>query len=119
MSLDRTITNGVEAAFEAAGDLKETITLTSEAVEAYDHINQTPIKGAPDTNSCEAIQTQRNRGEDGTEEVTYLVRYADVPFYSYQKMTTKYGDYSITSFEPTMEFIVEIHGVKENQIEQV
>lgn len=112
MALSQTILDAVNTAFAAADDVKETITLRYEPVGSFDHVNQVPVKGTSVEVACEAIQTSRTVSKEGDEQVSYIVRFEDVPLEQYQTLETGYGTYRVTSFSPTMNFIVEVSATR-------
>jgi hypothetical protein len=114
MSLDSRIRGGVETAFNAVGDVKKSVTLQPKTVSGFDHTTQSNIESAAPPVTRQGIEVSRSISKDGTEEVKLLFRYGDVSENTYQTLTFENRTYTITGFEPTMKYIVEITATKEN-----
>lgn len=114
MSVKGRIRAGVDTAFDQVGDIKETVTLVSESVTGFDHSTQKITKTSGTSVQVQALQISRIIDKKGRDKVEYLLKFEDVPINTYQTITTSTGTYTISKFEPTMDFIITVAAEKEN-----
>ena len=114
MSLSNTILSAVDTVFRSLGTIKTSVTLSTSKVTGFDHTNMVPIY---DTNGIETtidvIEINRSIDKDGTDVITYIAKYSDVPLETYQSLVVGTQTYKIISMKPTQNFIVEIEVAKE------
>lgn len=114
MSLSQKVADAVDKAFLAAGDVRIGVKLEGDSVSGFDHATQKIVEGAaiPPVVVL-GIQTGRKINRDGVEEVKYLFKYSEVSINTYKTLTDPTGTYKITSWTPTMTYIVEVTATKE------